>query len=465
MNKQLDLKKEMKLNEKDFLKELGYLSEYNRVALAIIDSLQNDNFNGIIFNNGYDENKNFYIELLNLICPTEKLAYKLGRISPKNAEKYKIGTLINLHWEPNRSNPIINTNFSKSKYSLSMFIQLINCYEEIYATINSKNEYIALSSICNTITDALDNYFYNLEFNCTDFNLELENYIANMIKFKLRANETEIYNYCDYVNLGLKNIINSLKQNKAEEIDFSKIKYNPTFDIVITDFKKDIQNTSLNYLNDRIIKSISDRWKQKRFDIRLQNDFCKDLLFPKLLMRNGKKLSYLVISECERKIDYNKKEKYLHVVCLDSFSRDFFIKTKAINFDTSDFKPGSLFNAELLYIKNTEPSFINVEKLGDFSKENRLKNIMRLYKLVDFQKLSKLNTEFDLEDLREQQEYIIFTLKQFCLENCDTKQKSLITCRVQTTPEENNFVYNQILEIAKDSIANSSLNEKLFINY
>ena len=458
----VDLRTEMKKNEAEFYNKMDELSASNYVAVAMLDSLQNDNYNGIIVNAGYERNGSYFIELANVLNPMEQYSFRLGRIKPARAERFKIGALVNMHWENGRADPVLNIGYNskKSSQNLKMLGQLINCTQQILEVLDTQNEDYGIYNVLDAVTVALDNYYYNLEFNDVDYNLAISNQIAELVKFQTLGVFGDLEKYASITSTTLNTISAGLKQGFIEEVPVNKTVYNASIGVKYNDFNKNIDKPELFFYDSRTVRSLSDMYKLKRLDSRLKSpEVCVKSSIPEILKRDGKSLSYLVIADCKRTTERGSHKHYLHLLCLDSFSRDFLINVDRIE-NSERLGAGSIFNAEtLIESSNGKMRFVNVECITPNDAKTRLDNIMSLKNLIDVQRKYVPNlTGDDLDDLNEADEYILLTLRQYCSEIGldDEKRREFVKLGSKYNSKNNDTMYNKILGIAKDSISHQN---------
>ena len=459
MKEPVDLRKEILKSEAEFYESIDKINKKNEVAFAILDSLQNENYNGVIINSGYDKDGVYYIELANVLNPAEQYRYRLGRIKPARAERFKAGAILNMHWEKGRADPMLNIRYnSKKPYTnLKMLGYFADCYYDLCDVFDPETSSQALYNALDAITMALDNYYYNLEFNDTDYNSAVSNQIAELVKFQTLSVYGDLDKYYSITKNAINTISNGLKLKYIDEVSVSKMKYEPSLGMQYHDFNRSIEKPDLFYFDNRIVRSLSDLHKLKRLDTRLSNpELCAKTTLPEILKRDGSVLSYLVIADCSQVTPRGDKRHYLHLLCLDSFSRDFMIPASNIE-NSSRLHSGSLFNARMVVDNQTGATrFIDTEILTQNNDRDRLNNIIRLKNLVDLQKKYTENpTIEDMEDFKEADDYILFTLKQYCSEIGLDESSRRELMKIEGKKEHNSEqVYNRILGIAKNGVAN-----------
>ncbi len=458
MKELVDLRKELLKSEREFYDCLGDISEKNEAAFAILDSLQNDNYNGIIINSGYDKDGIYYIELANVLNPAEQYRYRLGRIKSTRAERFKTGAILNMHWEKGRADPILNIRYNSKNPSnnLKMLKHFVDCYYEVCDVLDPEISDQALYNALDAVTLALDNYYYNLEFNDADYNLAVSNQIAELVKFQTLSIYGNLDKYYAITKTVLDTISSGIKMHYIDEIPVSKIKYDPSLGLKYNDFNKTVEKADLFYFDSRTMRSLSDLCKLKRLDTRLNNPkLCAKTVLPEVFKRTGNVLSYLVIAECSQTTARGDKRNYLHLLCLDSFSRDFLIPVNNIE-KSQGMRSGSLFNARMVIDKKANTTrFVDTEFITPNGERDRLNNIMKLKNLIDLQKQYTINPSAeDIEDFKEANDYILFTLKQYCSEIGldEVSRRALLKIEAKNEPNVD-IMYNQILGIAKNGIA------------
>lgn len=411
----VDLSKERRVNEHAFYTSLEKLSHYNNVSTAIMESLFNKNLNALVVSSGFNSQGEFCMDLVNLLNLEERFNYNLGKMSATAAAHYDIGTIVTFEWDKMISaTPQICLKYNEYETAgIDNLVYLLTSYDAIAQALDTESSFELVYNAMALVTDALDNMYYNLVFNNNEYMNHLQYLIKKLVRFETMGEGADAVEYMTTCKDTLEFVASGLVGNNLENITFSSeytyiellpMKYHCEF--YGTNFTDLVDSTldSKGYRLNCVNKGLSDREKQARFKARLEYTN-KSNIFNRLSV-DGDVLSYLVLADSE-----TNGENFIHLLCLDSFSRDFIVKRENIENGWS-LRIGSIFNGTLDVGENVRIK--NVGSLTSNSAEDRLNNITQLKKAIDEQKKIKALSAADKIDIAEQQDYLMFALKQYC---------------------------------------------------
>lgn len=443
----IDLTKERLKNEADFCDCLMKFGNSNNAVNAILDTLYNDTYNGFVVDCGYNEAGDYCVELANVVNLSDRKIYKLDK-NTINIEDVNIGSFLTFEWFDSEEPKIFQKhNQQYEQLQIANIGNLIDAYLAIADALDIDSSDAIDYSAKSLATDALNNLYYNLEFNSTEYNSLVQNSIEQMVRCQVLKDNQDLSVYGDVISSTLSCISYGVRIGYIENAFFKSRKLDADNFSDFSEYKKN----SKSYLKSCIKRGVSDREKMQRFKNRLAN--IKNISEYSFLNSQFGEDNFMVLSRIK-----DQEESYVHILILDSFSRDFVLNVKSIE-KGHLLKPGTIFRGMIF----DDGEIVNVKPLSMNDEKTRLKNISKIKKLVDAQKKLTGLTQEDKEDLIEQNDYVLYSLKQYCVDigrtnEFENKWQQMVYASKGKKQQLGDEIYNQIVgKMQEETVTEQSI--------